>query len=156
MFANTYNVHYPAVSNDPIFPATTETFCPQSTEEICWNNTMLPSSVLGCTERAEVCYPDLDHCFNVWAPNALSDVLSAPWVGAEEKYLVMLGLNYSDFGDLLSTSHALLLNATQQIIGNKLSLALDPDQWKLEVKRLFSMGLLGKNGNACCCAGNQS
>jgi hypothetical protein len=142
MFANTYNVHYPAISNDPIFPATTETLCPQSTEEICWNNTMLPSSVLGCTERAEVCYPDLDNCFDVWAPNALPEVLSAPWAGAEETYLVMLGLNYSDFGDLLSTRHALLLNATQQIIGNKLSLALDPDQWKLEVKRLFSMGLL--------------
>jgi uncharacterized membrane protein len=54
----------------------------------------------------------------------------------------MLGLSYSNFGDLLSTRHGLLLNATQQIIGNRLSQALDPYQWKLEVERLFYMGLL--------------
>jgi hypothetical protein len=141
MFMNTFNVQYPNISNDPIFPALTQTLWPRSTAT-CWNNTILPSSVLGCTERAEVCYPDSDHCFDVWAPNALDKMLSANWTGAEETYLTMLGLSYSNFGDLLSTRHGLLLNATQQIIGNRLSQALDPYQWKLEVRRLFYMGLL--------------
>jgi len=141
MFMNTFKVHYPNISNDPIFPAKTRTLCPRS-NETCWNNTILPSSVLGCTERAEVCYPDSDHCFDVWAPKALDNMLSANWTGAEEIFLTMLGLSYSNFGDLLSTRHGLLLNATQRIIGNRLSQALDPYQWKLEVKRLFYMGLL--------------
>ncbi|KAF4633471.1 hypothetical protein G7Y89_g4643 [Cudoniella acicularis] len=143
MFVNTYGVHYPNISNDPIFPATTQTLCPNSTQT-CWSDTILPSSVLGCTELAEVCYPDSDHCFDAFAPNVLDNMLSAGWPGpgTQETYLAMLGLRYSDFGNLLSTRHGLLLNATQQIVGNRLSQALDPYQWKLEVKRLFDMGLL--------------
>lgn len=84
----------------------------------------------------------MDKCFDVWAPGALDGLSLADWDGAEEAYLAMFGLMYSDFGDILSTKHGLLLNATQQIVGNKLSQALDPEQWKLEVRRLFDMSLL--------------
>jgi hypothetical protein len=40
----------------------------------------------------------------------------------------MFSLNYSDFGSLLSTKHGFLLDATQQIVGNHVSQALDPNQ----------------------------
>jgi hypothetical protein len=84
----------------------------------------------------------MDNCRDVWDPNTLEYFFSASWRGAEEAALVMFRLNYSSFGDALSTRHGLLLNATAQIVGNRLSQSLDHGQWQLEVRRLFAMSLL--------------
>lgn len=134
-------MHYPTISTDPIFRAITETNCPSS-NQTCYKNSQLPASVLGCTELAQVCYPTTDNCYNVWNPDILGTLNSTEGNGADETLLTMFGLNYSDFGSTLSTRHGLLLDVTRRIVGNRMCQSLDPDQWNLEVQRLFEMSLL--------------
>ena len=140
-FVNIFNLQYPEISVDPIFPATNSSPCSYS-NQTCWEDSFLPASVLGCTELAEVCSPTLDTCYDVWDPNTFNTLSSVDWDGAEETYLTMFGLNYSDFGSTLSTKHGFLLDATRRIVGSRVSQSLDPEQWKLEVRRLFGMSLL--------------
>lgn len=143
-FVDTFNLAYPLASYDPIFSATAPSTCNNSTQT-CWKNSLQRASVLGCTELAQVCSSAKgDDCIDVWAPNAFTDLLSKNWSTAEEAFLIMFGLNYSDFGDTLSTRHGFLLDATRRIVGNRLSqpLSVNPEQWQLEVRRLFEMSLL--------------
>jgi len=84
----------------------------------------------------------MDHCYDVWDPSTYQELSSATWAGAEEALLVWFALSYSDFGNTLATRHGFLLEATRRIIGNRLSEALDPNQWELELRRLFEMSLI--------------
>jgi hypothetical protein len=140
-FVNTFNLQYPNSSRDPIFPATTPSNCSYN-NKTCYTDSLLRASVLGCTELAEVCFPTSHTCYNVWNPDTFENISSADWHGADEALLTMFGLNYSDFGSTLSTRHGFLLDVTRRITGNRISQSLDPEQWKLEVRRLFGMSLL--------------
>jgi hypothetical protein len=84
----------------------------------------------------------MDHCYDVWDPSTYQELSSATWAGAEEALLVWFARSYSDFGNTLATRHGFLLEATRRIISNRLSEALDPNQWELEVRRLFEMSLI--------------
>jgi hypothetical protein len=143
-FVDTFNLEYPSPSYDPIFSATAPSTCRDSTQT-CWKNSLQRASVLGCTELAQVCSSSKGgDCIDVWAPNAFTDLLSKNWSTAEEAFLIIFGLNYSDFGDTLSTRHGFLLDATRRIDGNRLSqsLSVNLEQWQLEARRLFEMSLL--------------
>jgi hypothetical protein len=84
----------------------------------------------------------MSKCYDVWTPGLLEDLAKDNGSGAAERYLVAFALQNSDFGNTTATRHSFLLNATQQIVDHHLSQPLDPEQWKLEVRRLFDMSLL--------------
>jgi hypothetical protein len=142
-FVSTFNVQYPQESDDPIFSAQNETTC-TNVDGTCYINLLQRASPFACTEFAQVCTADAKSCYDVWDPTSFEKLSTATWDGAEEALLVLFSLQYSDFGTLLNTKHGLLLDATNRIIGNKISEALsnNPPQWQLEVDRLFSMALI--------------
>jgi hypothetical protein len=140
IFISAVNLGYPARSDDPIFPAR------KHIDEVdMWIDDRPHPSVLGCVELAEICpseNPVPGECSNPWGETYENRTTWMNWDTREEAFLVWSGILHSSFGATLDTLRGFHLDATRRITFNRLSLALDPEQWKLEVRRLFDMAML--------------
>jgi len=139
IFINALNLGYPARSDDPIFPAR------QYVDDVnMWIDDRPHPSVLGCVELAEICpseNPAPGECSNPWGETFEDRTAWMNWNTREEAFLVWSGIQHSSFGTTLDTLRSFHLDATRRITFNRLSLPLDPEQWKLEVRRLFDMAI---------------
>jgi hypothetical protein len=136
-------MQYSEPSSDPIFPGQdrSDEVC-SGVDLPCWVNMSPRPTVLGCVELAQVCTPSGSECFDPWSKDQANQTSWSNWATAEEAFLIWCGIMQSSFGNTLSTRGSYLLDATRRVVIDHMSLPLDKEQWKIEVRRLFDMAIL--------------
>jgi hypothetical protein len=125
-------IGYPQKRNDPIFPAET-TF-----DNKWYYNTRGHGGVLGCIDRTYICLQD-EQCAPIRTWEA---VLGSYDERAQPLIYLYLSALRSNAGASLDYRRAEGLDAASKLAGEgDLSLALDTEQWKVEVTQLFQTSL---------------
>jgi hypothetical protein len=135
-----FNVQYPEPSEDPIFPARMHISSNSTNPAYIelgnyWLNREPHSGALGCVESATICTPSKDRCGDPWVDNSLPLI-------SDEMNAVFWAMYHSGFWSTIRTRTALELDVSRRVIDATLSLPLAEEQWKLEARRLFEMGLV--------------
>jgi hypothetical protein len=120
----------------------------------CWIKMSPSPTVLGCVESAQVCTLSLQECYDPWSSEVFNRTSWTSWSTAQEAFLIWCGILQSSLESTLVTRGGYLLDATQRIVLNHMTLPLEKEQWKLEVQRLFDMAILRKIRNNVRCAQN--
>jgi hypothetical protein len=143
LFITSFNIQHHDRSDDPIFLARHQiTSDPTGNPDLDdllnhWTNNEPHSSVLACAEHAILCRNDsVVRCYDPWDHGPPSAEFS------DEELLTFWGLMYSGFWSTIKSRTSKELDATRKIVDISISMPLDPNQWKLEAKRIFEMQLV--------------
>ena len=132
LFINNMGVFYPNKRDDPIFHA----------NELLHNfttyfNNRLHAGVLGCMDRTMFCPPHGADCVPVLTGLESNRTTLDEWA---VRYMLTLGLVYSNIGDSVHYRKAEALDA-QAKVSSPNSIELAREQWKVEAKQLFETSL---------------
>ena len=143
---------YPSKSNDPIFPAD---YPAPFKNKTFWMNSLNHAPVLGCAEEYEICDAEIELCWNSTliereqterrvnpAFQGTSPVSSTSFSKVEHATFlaIQLALIQSNLYNSIRMRSASALDA-QFRYNDKISIALDSQQWKLELKKMFRVSL---------------
>ena len=152
IFIQVIAMFYPSKSNDPIFPADYPSSVKNKT---FWMNSLNHASVLGCAEEYEICDAKIALCWNSTlieheqskrridpSFDGTSPVSSTRFSEEETATFlaIQLALIQSNLYNSIRMRGASALDA-QYRYNDKISVALDSQQWKLELEKMFRVSL---------------
>ena len=142
-FIRPVNIAYFGPSGDPIFPVVANVPTPDGL--MAWGNPLLRSSVLGCADLSEI--RDIETGY-IWIPKAL-DYNQLYSLDIEKKRLLtllLISLWQSNAWSAATSRPGSRFDVQSKLVGS-LSQALDYEQWKVEVRKMFETSLARIQGD---------
>ena len=141
---------YPTKSEDPIFPA--DYLAAKIGNNTFWMSSLSHATVLGCVDEYEICDADTLSCWNgTFLDHEIkkgpffqgSTPITSTYFSHEARQTFLaidMALIQSNTYNSIRTRGAQALDA-QSRYSDPISTALDPQQWKLELRKIFRVSL---------------